>query len=81
NAVSPGIVTNLVFTEAFAKRLRRPIVWAAPEWLVRRIVGDERSSILLRGQLVRPKRTLASGYAFEYPTVEAALEDLVRITV
>ena len=80
NAVSPGIVTNRQFIEAFARRLRRPILWSVPEWLIRFLVGDERSSILLRGQLVRPKRTLGSGYVFRYPDVAAALDDLVRIT-
>lgn len=79
NAVSPGIVNNREFTQAFAKRLRRPLVWSIPEWLVRFVVGDERSSILLRGQLVRPKRTLASGYAFRYPEIGQALDDLVKI--
>ncbi len=80
NAVSPGIVTNQQFTESFAKHLHRRIVWAAPAWLVRGIVGAERSSILLEGQLVRPKRTLQSGYVFRYPTIDAALDDLVHIT-
>lgn len=81
NAVSPGIVSNREFTAAFAARLRRPIVWSLPEWLVRFAVGDERSSILLRGQLVRPKRTLQSGYVFRYPTIGGAMEDLVQITL
>jgi uncharacterized protein (TIGR01777 family) len=81
NAVSPGIVTNRAFIEAFAARLRRPVLWSAPEWLVRCLVGDERSSILLRGQLVRPKRTLESGYSFRHPDLRGALEDLVHITV
>ena len=81
NAVSPGIVTHRAFVEAFAKRLRRPIVWTAPEWLVRAVVGDERSSILLRGQNVKPRRTLASGYSFQYPDLTGALEDLVQITI
>ena len=80
NAVSPGIVDNRDFTAAFAAKLRRPIVWSIPEWLVRLAVGAERSSILLRGQLVRPKRTLQSGYVFQYPTIECAMEDLVQIT-
>ena len=44
-------------------------------------VGEERSSILLRGQLVRPKRTLQSGYRFRFPTIESALDDLVHITI
>lgn len=81
NAVSPGIVTNREFIEAFAARLRRPIMWSVPESVVRFIVGDERSSILLRGQLVRPKRTLESGYVFLYPQLEPALADLVHFTI
>jgi uncharacterized protein (TIGR01777 family) len=79
NAVSPGIVDNNHFTQAFAKALRRRIVWSVPEWLVKAIVGAERSSILLRGQLVRPKRTLESGYQFQYATIESAMHDLVEI--
>lgn len=81
NAVSPGIVTNREFIETFARRLRRPVVWSVPEWLVRFLVGDERSSILLRGQLVRPKRTLESGYVFRYPQLKPALDDLVHVTI
>lgn len=80
NAVSPGILDNRSFTVAFARKLRRPIVWNAPGWLVRAIVGDERSSILLEGQHVVPKRTLESGYVFKFPNIEAAMDDLVQIT-
>lgn len=78
NAVSPGIVNNDTFTRTFASKLGRPVMFAIPEWLVRFIVGDERSSILLRGQLVRPKRTLQSGYEFKYPDIDGALSDLVK---
>jgi uncharacterized protein (TIGR01777 family) len=81
NAVAPGIVTNREFIEAFAVRLRRKVRWSAPEGLVRFIVGDERSSILLRGQLVRPKRTLESGYVFRYAELRPALADLVHVTI
>lgn len=81
NAVSPGIVTNRDFIEAFAAKLRRPVIWSAPEALVRFLVGDERSSILLRGQLVRPKRTLESGYVFRFSQLKLALDDLVHITI
>lgn len=79
NAVSPGIVTNREFIEAFARHLHRPVLWSVPERLVEFLVGSERSSILLRGQFVRPKRTLRSGYVFRYPELNAALSDLVHI--
>jgi NAD dependent epimerase/dehydratase family enzyme len=79
--VAPGIVTNRQFIEAFGRRLRRPVVWSVPAWLIRFLVGDERSSILLQGQLVRPRRTLESGYAFCYSELGPALDDLVHITI
>ena len=80
NAVSPGIVSNRDFTKALAKRLRRPILWSAPTWLVRKLVGTDRASILLEGQNVKPKRTVEAGYRFRYPVLEDAMADLVRIT-
>ncbi|MEM7058995.1 MAG: TIGR01777 family oxidoreductase [Pseudomonadota bacterium] len=78
NAVAPGIVDNRTFTEAFARALGRRIVWSVPEWLVRALVGAERSSILLRGQLVKPRRTEEAGYRFRYATIEDAMQDLVE---
>lgn len=81
NAVSPGIVTNRAFIEAFARRLRRPILWSVPAGLVRLMVGAERSSILLQGQLVRPTRTLNAGYVFQYAELVPALNDLVYVNV
>ena len=81
NAVAPGIVTSDEFIGTFARHLRRPIVWRAPIWLVRRIVGGERASILLEGQRVRPRRTIETGYAFRFPTLDRAFDDLVEVTV
>ena len=81
NAVSPGIVSNAEFTAAFARALRRPIVWSIPAWAIHRAVGAERASILVEGQNVVPKRTLAMGYTFAYPDIDGAMKDLVEITV
>jgi len=80
NAVSPNAVTNREFTKVFSKYLRRPIIWAVPAWLVKAVVGEERSSILLQGQLVRPRRTLEAGFSFKYPYIDGAMADLVKIT-
>jgi uncharacterized protein (TIGR01777 family) len=81
NAVAPGVVSSRAFTESLARHLRRPIVWTAPAWLVRWIVGSERASILLQGQNVVPRRTLEMGFRFRFPTLETALDDLVKVTV
>ena len=79
NGVSPGIVTNREFTEVFARKLRRPIVWSVPSSVIEFIVGKERSSILLQGQLVKPRRTLESGFEFKFPDIDSALSDLTKI--
>ncbi len=81
NAVAPGIVSNAEFTSAFGKAIHRPVVWSIPQWLIYRLVGAERASILVEGQRVVPKRTLAMGYRFEYPTIDKAMDDLVDITI
>ncbi len=80
NAVAPDVVSNREFTHAFAKKLRRPVVWSAPRWLVSNLVGKDRASILLEGQNIKPKRTLEAGYQFAFPTLDKALADLVRVT-
>ncbi len=80
NAVAPNAVTNEVFTRSFSKHLKRPVLWSIPEWVIKFIVGEERSSILLKGQLVKPRRTIESGYVFKYPEIDGAMADLVKIT-
>jgi uncharacterized protein (TIGR01777 family) len=81
NAVAPGLVSNREFTELLANRLHRPIAWAAPASLVRAVVGEDRASILLDGQNVKPRRTLESGFRFRYPDLQGALQNLVQITI
>jgi uncharacterized protein (TIGR01777 family) len=80
NAVSPGICTSREFLDAFAKKLRRKVRWEIPPWLITQVVGEERASILLKGQNVKPTRTLESGFKFKFETIDDALEDLVKIT-
>jgi uncharacterized protein len=80
NAVSPGIVSNKEFTLALAAKLKRPVVWSAPKWLITALVGGDRASILLEGQNVKPKRTLEAGFTFKFPSLDSALANLVRVT-
>ena len=54
-------------------------MWRAPRAIVETLSGRERSSILLEGQRVVPRRALAPGYAFKFPALDAALSDLVKI--
>lgn len=77
NAVSPGIVSNQEFTELLALKLGRSVLGHIPTWLIKAVVGFERSTILLLGQRVKPNRTMEHGYNFKFPDLDTCLEDLL----
>jgi len=61
---------------AVAARLRRPYWLPVPAFAIRLFLG-EMGDLLIRGIRVFPKEALARGYAFRFPTLEIALEDLL----
>lgn len=77
NAVAPAATTNGMFARALAARLGVRFGGFLPKPLVHAVVGAERVGILTHGQLVHPTRTLASGFRFRFPTLSAALDDLI----
>ena len=78
NLVAPGAVTNAEFTTTLARVLRRPAILPAPAWALRlalgRALADE---ALLASAHATPKRLHEMGYAFRYPTLEAALRAVI----
>ncbi|XP_072363702.1 LOW QUALITY PROTEIN: epimerase family protein SDR39U1, partial [Scyliorhinus torazame] len=77
NGVAPSPNTNRQFAEALAASLGRPALLPLPGFAVEAVLGAERAGILLEGQRVVPRRTLASGYKYRYPDLPAALENIV----
>ena len=75
NATAPEPVTNAVFTRELGRVLHRPTFLPAPEFALRLALG-EMADILLGSQRVIPKVAEDSGYAFQFRTLGAALEDL-----
>ena len=43
-----------------------------------RTAMGEQADLVLDGQYVEPARLLAEGYRFHYPTLDAALENLLK---
>lgn len=78
NGTAPDIVTNLEFSKQFARALRRPAAIPLPEAVVKLIFGQERSVLLTTGPKVVPKRTLETGFRFEYPTIAEACRQLAK---
>lgn len=77
NAVGPELVTNKEFSKTLGKVLHRPALLPVPGIALHVIVG-EAAEMLTQGQRVVPQATLASGYSFQFPTLEGALRDILR---
>ncbi len=73
NAVAPEESTNLVFTQTLARVLGRPAFFSVPGWGLQLALGDL-ASIVLDSQRAVPKRALASGFNFTYPTLAEAFQ-------
>jgi uncharacterized protein (TIGR01777 family) len=77
NLAAPYPVRNREWARALGRALHRPSFMTAPAWMMRTILG-EFADVALTGQRVLPQRLLQAGFAFQFPTVEAALADLLR---
>ena len=76
NGTSPNPVTNADFTKALAHGLSRPAVFPIPAFTLKLMFG-EMSEVMLASQRVLPKAAEAAGYAFRYPRLELALENIL----
>jgi uncharacterized protein (TIGR01777 family) len=76
NFTAPNPVRNRDLTKALGQALHRPTWVAPPEFMLRLMLG-EFAETLLTGQKVFPQRLLEAGFKFNFPTIEAALENLL----
>jgi uncharacterized protein len=77
NFTAPNPVRNRDLTKALGKVLSRPAFVAAPEFMLRLVLG-ELADTLLTGQKVFPQRLLNAGFQFNFPDIDAALKDLLE---
>jgi len=74
NLTAPNPVTNAELTAALRHALGKPdFRWLRVPEAVLRLALGEMSSELLTSARVLPRRLLAAGFEFKYPTIEAAL--------
>ena len=76
NLTAPYPVRNRELAGALGRVLHRPSFMPTPAFMLRLVLG-EFGDTLLTGQKVLPKRLLEAGFTFSFPTVEAALADLL----
>ncbi|MBB1631413.1 TIGR01777 family oxidoreductase [Cupriavidus sp. UME77] len=76
NLVAPDTPSQAGFVRAAATLLRRPAFMPTPAWPMRLALGEQ-ATLLLDGLRVAPARLQQEGYAFRFPTLQLALEDLL----
>ncbi|XP_050437293.1 epimerase family protein SDR39U1-like isoform X2 [Adelges cooleyi] len=78
NGVAPQTITNREFSESLAKAVHRPLWFKTPAAMYKLMYGEERAAMLYTGQIVKPKKVLASGFKYEYDTIDKALNQTVQ---
>ncbi len=77
NLVAPFHSNHQTFIKTLAKKMNRPLFLRIPEWLLRIILLDG-ATLFSEGQSVVPERLLAEGFTFQYDTLDACLENIVK---
>lgn len=78
NLAAPNPVRNAEFTKVLASVLGRPAFFPVPEFALRLAFGGMAArEMLLVSQRVKPAKLASSGYAFQFPELRTALENLV----
>ena len=75
NLIAPTPTSNADFMRAVARALRRPFWFHLPAFLLRLPLG-EMSVLITEGRYSQPRRLLESGFQFNFPRIEDALEDI-----
>ena len=76
NATAPHPVTNEEFTERLGMSLHRPAILPVPVFALKLAFG-EMSDMVLASQRVLPTVAKSAGFHFQFPELQAALEDIL----
>ncbi len=77
NAVAPQPVTNLQFTKALSKTLRRPALLPLPAAIVRLMLGEMADALLLSSTRVSSALLENSGFIFKFSDIQSTLQHLL----
>jgi hypothetical protein len=80
NVTAPNPVTNREFTNILGRLLKRPTVMPMPAFAAKLAFGEMGEELLLSSARVEPKKLLDSGYHFQYPRLEHALDHILHQT-
>lgn len=77
NGTAPHPVRQGEFAKTLGEVLHRPAFMPLPAFVARAMLGEFAEEILLNAQRVEPARVQALGFAFEFPSLKPALDDIL----
>jgi uncharacterized protein (TIGR01777 family) len=77
NATAPNPVRMNELSQTMGKVMNRPSWLPVPAFAIEALLGDG-AIVVLEGQQVLPKRTLAAGFEYQYPHLPAALTQILN---
>ena len=77
NVVAPDPKKMNEFSKTLATVLKRPHYFPVPAFALKFALG-EKSQLVLEGQKVLPEVLIAAGFAFDFPDLESALNDIYK---
>ncbi|MBW4520531.1 MAG: TIGR01777 family oxidoreductase [Scytolyngbya sp. HA4215-MV1] len=76
NATAPNPLRMNDFCHTLGEVMNRPSWLPVPDFALEVLLGDG-AKVVLEGQQVLPKHTLASGFQYQYPTAKQALQEIL----
>lgn len=77
NVAAPDPVTNAEFTRVLGRVMGRPSLLPVPAFALKLMLGEV-STLVLEGRRVSVDKLQALGFTFRFPTLAAALRDLIE---
>ena len=77
NATSPNPCRMFNLCETLGEVINRPSWLPVPSFALELLLG-EGAQVVLEGQQVLPKKTLESGFTYQYPQLKAALTQIIK---
>ncbi len=78
NFTAPNPVTMEHLIKCAGHIMKKPVWGKIPEWAIKGAMGSRGEELMLKGARVIPEKLLKEGFAFQWTTVEDALEDLLK---
>lgn len=77
NLTAPQHATCTEIVRGLGKALRRPTLLQVPSFAMRMLIGEAADELLLCNQKMTADKLLATGFKFEHPTLQSAIDYVV----